>query len=939
MALGDGIRRNIASVEPSERALLRDALIELNHRYFAGSRTDPIPGGVSWWFKQDEIHQATHVHGGAEFVPWHREIVNGLEAMLRAVNPQLSLHYWDWTQDPRSIPGANLGSGTTGTLNLFTPDFMGYGGSSQAPIGDPWSGAGFYVPGADNYRSTNPFDSVNNNPADPPREVVRSVGGSPETVVVDTATLGHTDYQDMADALEISHDSMHGFVNMGGQHTSFRDPFVFLLHSNVDRLFARWQTDPAHLERLDPVLVYGSASGSGAINGNIQPWSGGTSTRPWAAPENLGVPRTYKHPSIVFPPCYDTNYTAVPVVSVLNVGTPPVMHFTSVPSGETAVRAAVFRVYGCADVTLRVKATAGPAAPFSVLYPASGSLVVHPGPHLYADARIWLAYTAGAAGVAVPDGAVTFECPENGDEFDFVLKASAIARPTVAVMLALDQSWSMSWAAGTSGATRVEVLRDAASTFVELVQQDNGVGLIRFDHDSYPVNDPTFPGLPVTKMASNTMFDPGRVAALGAVGAHAPNPAGNTSVGDGVERARQVLNALPVADYDHKAMVVLTDGVENQPLWISDVASSIDNRTFAIGLGNEQQVNTAALRALANGTGGFLYLTGLLSASIDDYFRLTKFFLQILAGVTNTQVIVDPRGYLAPGLRVRMPFEVSEADIDCTVLVVTDENVVELSLETPDGTVVDAGMAGGLGMTYEVGERTRHFRFTLPVAVSAGQHAGTWNALLQIDRGAYKKVLSRMRDRQDRHAAEFVTHGARYSLVVQTWSNLRMTASVEQSGYQPGATLTFTAALTEYELPVEHRAGVDIELTPPGGGALMLLTMAETGPGQFEASTSAAVSGIYHARVMAHGVTLRGARFTREQLLDAAVWAGGDVPYQPPRDDHRPEWCDLLNCLVGEKVLSPELVKRWREQGIDVEALRDCLGRHCGHRRREIEPR
>jgi hypothetical protein len=49
MTLGDGIRRNIASVDPTERALLRAALIELNQRFFPGHRTDqPIPGGVSW---------------------------------------------------------------------------------------------------------------------------------------------------------------------------------------------------------------------------------------------------------------------------------------------------------------------------------------------------------------------------------------------------------------------------------------------------------------------------------------------------------------------------------------------------------------------------------------------------------------------------------------------------------------------------------------------------------------------------------------------------------------------------------------------------------------------------------------------------------------------------------------------------------------------------
>jgi tyrosinase-like protein len=164
MALGDGIRRNIASVDPTERALLRDALIELNHRFFPGNRTDSVPGGVSRWFKQDEIHQATHVHDGPEFVPWHREIVNRFEELLRQINPQLSLHYWDWTQDPRAIPNANLGGEVTGTLNLFTSDFMGYGGSSPAPIGEPWLSAGYYVPNANPHR-----DAIGGNPADPPR--------------------------------------------------------------------------------------------------------------------------------------------------------------------------------------------------------------------------------------------------------------------------------------------------------------------------------------------------------------------------------------------------------------------------------------------------------------------------------------------------------------------------------------------------------------------------------------------------------------------------------------------------------------------------------------------------------------------------------------------------------------------------------------------------
>ncbi len=72
MALGDGIRRNIAMVTKAERDRLRDAILTLHRTRF--------PGGVSFWFKQDEIHDSTHVHFCPAFLPWHRELMNRFEA-------------------------------------------------------------------------------------------------------------------------------------------------------------------------------------------------------------------------------------------------------------------------------------------------------------------------------------------------------------------------------------------------------------------------------------------------------------------------------------------------------------------------------------------------------------------------------------------------------------------------------------------------------------------------------------------------------------------------------------------------------------------------------------------------------------------------------------------------------------------------------------------
>jgi hypothetical protein len=51
MVLGDGVRRNIAHVDPAERDMLKDAILQLHTRFYPGNRSDTPPGGVSWWFE------------------------------------------------------------------------------------------------------------------------------------------------------------------------------------------------------------------------------------------------------------------------------------------------------------------------------------------------------------------------------------------------------------------------------------------------------------------------------------------------------------------------------------------------------------------------------------------------------------------------------------------------------------------------------------------------------------------------------------------------------------------------------------------------------------------------------------------------------------------------------------------------------------------------
>jgi hypothetical protein len=370
MTLGDGIRRNLATVEKEERELFIDAVKQLNQIYYSptGSRTDFPAGHVSYWFKQDEIHQSSHVHGCPAFLPWHRELLNRFEGLLRSVHPELSLHYWDWNLDPSNMRG-NDGN----TINLFDSNFMG---KANGLVDEPLKSAGFYVenppdgkfrddkspvrlnrpnpndPTTWSYPTTSGGQPINYNPADPPKSLKRNKwSGAPPVGQTTSDVYWATDseflnaptwesFNDLMQGVEVhgsgssngAHALAHSYIggNLSDPHISFRDPFVFLLHSNIDRLWAMWQRKNIAV-RLDPTQVYGTqenSQGSGDIEvgepnwgilSPIEPWAGPAAQtmatgiitnvwpiRPWFAPENGQCNKNSKDISIVIPARYDT---------------------------------------------------------------------------------------------------------------------------------------------------------------------------------------------------------------------------------------------------------------------------------------------------------------------------------------------------------------------------------------------------------------------------------------------------------------------------------------------------------------------------------------------------------------------------------------------------------------------------------------------------------
>lgn len=724
----------------------------------------------------------------------------------------------------------------------------------------------------------------------------RSLGGATLPTPADVQTvLGLATYDTFWSDLErIIHNSPHNWVGgVMATAASPGDPIFFLHHCWIDLLWARWQL-------LHPGAAFVSSGAGAGLNDAMQPWT----TTPADVLDHRTI-NLYHYPSGF--------QQDAPQVSIDT----PAVNFNDVPAGETFLRAAVFSLNACEPVHFTVVSgptvTAGPPGTTFGVYASPVTV----DPHTDTKARVWLTYQGTNAG-DMATGTVTIRCDETAQQFVIALTANTIARPTAAVVMVLDQSNSMNFDAGIApGVEREHVLKFSAPPAVDVIDDDHAMAVCSFDHDPHP-------GIGMTAVAGV-----GRLTINSAIVGYAPNPNGWTSIGEGVAFAHGILD--PVTGYDVKAMVVLTDGQENHGphtrRYIADVVDMIDDRVFAIGLGRAEVLNPAALQALCNGTNGYMLMTGDLTP--DAYFRLAKYYQQIFAGVTNNEVVLDPEGFVGPGQEHRIPFWLNEADITAKGILLTPAPyAIRYVLESPDGDIIDPAVAGTHPMAaFEVGSQVSLYRVGLPIPLGPNTvHAGRWHAVLRVDPRTYKRYLASL-DNYPAWLATAAAHGVRYSFNVHAYSNLRMKARVAQTSYEPGATITVRAVLTEYGIPVAARATCRAELVRPDGTGVTLL-MPEIEPGVFETSTPATFAGIYRFRIVAEGTTLRGRLFSREQTLTGAVWKGGDNPPPTVRDDPNARddrFCRLLACLLQNK----SVLEALRKAGIDPEGLRRCLDEWC----------
>lgn len=113
-------RRNVTSLTPDQRAAYVNAVLELKKK----GRYDQY---VHWHHHvmvptvlPDEPKDAGYRNGahlGPAFLPWHREFLLQLEDDLQAIDPSVTIPYWDWAADAARKDAR--------TASIWQDDFMG----------------------------------------------------------------------------------------------------------------------------------------------------------------------------------------------------------------------------------------------------------------------------------------------------------------------------------------------------------------------------------------------------------------------------------------------------------------------------------------------------------------------------------------------------------------------------------------------------------------------------------------------------------------------------------------------------------------------------------------------------------------------------------------------------------------------------------------------
>jgi tyrosinase len=245
------IRKNANTLTPGERDRFVAAFAQLNNQ------------GLGRFADFRDMHVSVSLpqaHGAAGFLPWHRAYLLDLERELQAIDASVALPYWRFDQAAPKI---------------FTLDFFG--------VSDALGTVKFSNTNPLQFWKTDGTQGVNRTPDFPTSQ-------APPGLLTESQTLALSNLYRLFRRMEgnphgFAHTSFGGFIQ--DPATAPKDPLFFLLHCNVDRLWAKWQRQNG---RFDPAVAASYDSNPANPLGHnlpdtMWPWNGLTgNTRPPTAP-------------------------------------------------------------------------------------------------------------------------------------------------------------------------------------------------------------------------------------------------------------------------------------------------------------------------------------------------------------------------------------------------------------------------------------------------------------------------------------------------------------------------------------------------------------------------------------------------------------------------------------------------------------------------------
>lgn len=282
------VRKNANTLTDGERDRFLSALVMLNQR-----------GDFVDFQNMHTADTSMEIHGRSCFLPWHRLYLLDLERKLQNIDPSVALPYWRFDQ---AAP------------NVFTEDFVGLPdntGLVQFSNTNPLVNWRVSVFGDGSGRVRRSYrEKPNGDPFDPAIEPALIQNDEMATLNLGTTGFGQqavTNFQNFERMEGDPHGSAH--VSFRGQIADIgrapADPLFFMLHCNVDRLWAKWQwlrdrSDPTSSDTYykrgfgpvnpDPSRANADRIGN-FVDDTLWPWNG-----------RVGDPRPRTAPGTYYPP-------------------------------------------------------------------------------------------------------------------------------------------------------------------------------------------------------------------------------------------------------------------------------------------------------------------------------------------------------------------------------------------------------------------------------------------------------------------------------------------------------------------------------------------------------------------------------------------------------------------------------------------------------------